>query len=352
MKSEANNESNIPSQQAGAPLPPPAFRLSGRSAYSDVADDVVEILPLDDPAESERTPVSADELLDADGSLLIVLNQDGSIHTINPIALRVLGATTLADFEPDGAPAAMLRSLLDHVPQRLLGGTDRGTWQGDFDYTNADGELRIFRAMVTVRSETEGGEIAVIAHDVTRARSETARLHHRATHDPLTGLANRRQVMSVLREAVAAQRGKPGHVATLFIDLDRLKYVNDALGHQIGDRLLTSTASRLAEAVRPNDQVARIGGDEFLVVCRQVPDALTALDLAERVRSALGGKLRVKQLDLEFSVSLGIALTDAHVLQESDEDAASLLINNSDTAMYEAKRTGRGRSVLFTSQMR
>jgi diguanylate cyclase (GGDEF)-like protein len=352
VKSTANNESNIPSQQAGAPLPPPTFRPSGTSAYSDVADDVVQILPLDGPAESTRIPVSADELLDADGSLLIVLNHDGSIRTINPIALRVLGATTLADFEPDGAPAAMLRSLLDHVPQRLLGGTDRGTWQGDFDYTNADGEFQIFRATVTVRSEADGGEIAVIAHDVTRARNETARLHHRATHDPLTGLANRRQVMSVLREAVAAQRGKPGHVATLFIDLDRLKYVNDALGHLIGDRLLTSTASRLAEAVRPNDQVARIGGDEFLVVCSQVPDAVTALDLAERVRSALGGKLRVKQLDLEFSVSLGIALTDAHVLRESDEDAASLLINNSDTAMYEAKRTGRGRSVLFTSQMR
>ena len=352
MKSAANNESNIPSQQAGAPLPPPGFRPSGRSAYSDVADDVVEILPLNDPAESERIPMSADELLDADGSLLIVLNQDGSIQTINPIALWVLGATTLADFEPDGAPAAMLRSLLDHVPQRLLSGADRGTWQGDFDYTNADGELQIFRATLTARSEADGGEIAVIAHDVTRARNETARLHHRATHDPLTGLANRRQIMSVLRKSVAAQRGEPGHVATLFIDLDRLKYVNDALGHQIGDRLLTSTASRLAEAVRPNDRVARIGGDEFLVVCSQVPDAATALDLAERVRDALSGRLRVKQLDLEFSVSLGIALTDAHVLRESDEDAASLLIHNSDTAMYEAKRTGRGRSVLFTSQMR
>ncbi|MFT7502622.1 MAG: diguanylate cyclase (GGDEF)-like protein [Gammaproteobacteria bacterium] len=192
----------------------------------------------------------------------------------------------------------------------------------------------------------------MIAHDVTTARNKTARLHHRATHDPLTGLANRRQVMSVLREAVSAQRGKPGHVAALFIDLDRLKYVNDALGHQIGDRLLMSTASRLAEAVRPNDHVARIGGDEFLVVCSQMPDAATALDLAERVRSALGGKLRVKQLDLEFSVSLGIALSDNDVLQQSDDDAASLLINNSDTAMYEAKRTGRGRSVLFTSQMR
>ncbi len=352
MKSAANSESNSQSHKIGAPLPPPTLHPSAWSTYSDIANDVVEILPHVHPVEPDWTPVSADEVLDADGSLLIVLNQDRSIRTINPTALRVLGATALVDFETDGSPAAMLRSLLDHVPQRLLGGTDRGTWQGDFDYTNVHGESQIFRATVTVRSEAEGGEIAIIAHDVTRARNETARLHHQATHDPLTGLANRRQIMSVLREAVAAQRGKPGHVATLFIDLDRLKYVNDALGHLLGDRLLESTAARLAEAVRPTDQVARIGGDEFLVVCSQMPDAATALDLAERVRSALSGKLRVKQLDLEFSVSLGISLTDAHVLTENDEDAAALLISNSDTAMYEAKRTGRGRSVLFTSQMR
>lgn len=360
MKSAANNENDITSQGAGTPLPPPTGRPPGRStdhtsgdtAYSDLANDVVEILPHDDLADSARIPVNLGELLEADGSLLIVLDKNGSIRTVNPVALSVLGATTLADFETAGAPQAMLRSLLDHVPQRLLGGTDRGTWHGDFDYTNILGESQIYRATVTVRSEANGGEVAVIAHDVTTARNKTARLHHRATHDPLTGLANRRQVMSVLREAVSAQRGKPGHVAALFIDLDRLKYVNDALGHQIGDRLLMSTASRLAEAVRPNDHVARIGGDEFLVVCSQMPDAATALDLAERVRSALGGKLRVKQLDLEFSVSLGIALSDNDVLQQSDDDAASLLINNSDTAMYEAKRTGRGRSVLFTSQMR
>lgn len=352
MKTAANNESNIPSQRAGAPFPPPTVGPQGTASVSQPADDFVEILPVNDPTEPDWIPVSVDELLDADGSLLIVLHQDGSIRTVNPVALRVLGATTLADLEPGGPPAAMLRSFLDHVPQRLLGGTDRGTWQGDFDHTNAMGESQIYRATVTVRGEAEGGEIAVIAHDVTTSRNETARLRHRATHDPLTGLANRRQVMSILREAVAAQRGKPGHVATLFIDLDRLKYVNDALGHQIGDRLLTSTASRLAEAVRPNDHVARIGGDEFLVVCGQMPDAVTALDLAERVRSSLGGKLKVKQLDLEFSVSLGIALSDAEVLRSSDEQAASLLISNSDTAMYEAKRTGRGRSVLFTSQMR
>ncbi|WP_439115780.1 putative bifunctional diguanylate cyclase/phosphodiesterase, partial [Ilumatobacter sp.] len=214
----------------------------------------------------------------------------------------------------------------------------------------------VFRATVAVRPGSvdsgDDGYIAVIAHEVTAARHETEQLRHRASHDPLTGLSNRRQVLSVLENAVARQRGDHGHVAALFIDLDRLKYVNDALGHAVGDRLLVSTAARLAEAVRPSDHVARIGGDEFLVVCSDMPDTVTALELSDRIRQALSGRLRVRELDLEFSVSVGIALSDSDTLSLADQSAASTLISNADTAMYEAKRTGRGRSVLFTSQMR
>ncbi len=341
-------------------------------------------------APNSALPSEIDELLDADGSVVIVLDRDGTVRTINPVALRVLGATS-ADQVSTGSPASsMLRSLLDHVPQHLLTSTEHGTWHGDFDHTDeTTGEAHVLRATVTVRpgpnrsiapngtphglltdatgASPEGrhgampdpgqhggddGYIAIIAHDVTAARADTERLRHRATHDALTGLANRRQVLSILEHAVAQQRGHHGHIAALFIDLDHLKYVNDALGHAVGDQLLASTASRLADTVRPNDQVARIGGDEFLVVCRDVPDTVTALELADRIRHALTGRLRVRELDLEFSVSVGIALSDRDTLGLPDEAAASTLISNADTAMYEAKRAGRGRSVLFTSQMR
>lgn len=312
----------------------------------------------------ENLPFEIDELLDADGSVVIILDRDGAIRTVNPVALRVLGASSTAQLT-EGTPAlTMLRSLLDHVPQHLINSTEHGTWQGDFDHTDATGRAQVFRATVAVRpdegrSDQQTGErvpsdgyIAVIAHEVTIARAETERLRHRSSHDPLTGLSNRRQVLTILEHAVTQQRGNGGHVAALFIDLDRLKYVNDALGHAVGDRLLVATAARLAEAVRPSDHVARIGGDEFLVVCTEMPDTVTAIELSDRIRQALTGRLRVRELDLEFSVSVGIALSDADTLALSDEAAASALISNADTAMYEAKRTGRGRSVLFTSQMR
>lgn len=315
--------------------------------------------PVPTLTSDDDLPGEIDELLDADGSVVIVLDRDGAIRTVNPVALRVLGASSAAQLT-EGTPAlAMLKSLLDHVPQHLLHSTEHGTWQGDFDHTDMAGQAQVFRATVAVRPDEErGGQargdgyVAIIAHEVTAARAETERLRHRSSHDPLTGLSNRRQVLSVLEHAVSQQRGNHGHVAALFIDLDRLKYVNDALGHAVGDRLLVSTAARLAEAVRPNDHVARIGGDEFLVVCTEMPDTVTAIELSDRIRQALSGRLRVRELDLEFSVSVGIALSDADTLALNDEAAASALISNADTAMYEAKRTGRGRSVLFTSQMR
>jgi diguanylate cyclase (GGDEF)-like protein len=300
-------------------------------------------------------PAIVDELLDADGSIVIVLDMDRVVRTINPAALELLGAESASGITPGSASHALMRSFLDQVPQRLLNDVNGGTWRGEFDHTNSAGDPTVYRATVAVHHDASAsgrGSIALIAHNVTAARLETARLRHRASHDPLTGLANRRQVINILRDAVQNQRGASGHVAALFIDLDRLKYVNDALGHQIGDRLLVSTAARLAETIRPNDHVARIGGDEFLVVCQNVPDPVTALDLAERIRRALTGRLRLKQLDLEFSVSIGIALSDAEVLAMSDADATSALISNADTAMYQAKNSGRGRCALFTSQMR
>lgn len=334
------------------PLPKP--RLPVGDPFSAARSDADLLIDFDET--SQALPDEIDELLAADGSVVIVLDRDGAVRTINPVALQVLGAASREQLV-DGSPAhAMLQSLLDHVPQHLLTSTEHGTWHGDFDHIDDTGQALVFRATVAVRpgapDSGDDGYIAVIAHDVTEARAETEQLRHRAGHDPLTGLANRRQVLSILEQAVAQQRGSHGHVAALFVDLDRLKYINDALGHAVGDRLLVSTAARLAEAVRPNDHVARIGGDEFLVVCSDMPDTVTALELSDRIRQALSGRIRVREIDLEFSVSVGIALSDAATLDLPDHAAASTLISNADTAMYEAKRTGRGRSVLFTSQMR
>lgn len=294
-------------------------------------------------------------LLDADGTAMVIMRFDGSIQSANDSALHLLHAKSTTEMVA-GTPAhVMLRSLLDHAPRQLIAGGFGGTWQGDIDHVDAFGETLVLRATVAVQRDDsleDGGFIGLIAHDVTRARDENARLRHRATHDPLTGLANRRRIMSSLAHAIAAQRTRPGHVAAIFIDVDRLKYVNDALGHPIGDQLLVQAARRLADSIRPEDRVARIGGDEFLVVCADVPDTVMALELAERMRRALTGRLRLREIDLDFSVSIGVAVSDHEVLAMVDDLAAEALISNADTAMYEAKGSGRTRSCLFTPEMR
>ena len=294
-------------------------------------------------------------LLDADGTAMVIIGFDGSVKAANDSALHLLRAGSTDELVV-GSPAHLtLRSILDHAPRQLVAGEFGGTWQGDIDHVDAFGEARVLRATVAVRRHDSlegGGFIGLIAHDVTRARDETAMLRHRATHDPLTGLANRRRIMSSLAHAIAAQRTRPGHVAAIFIDVDRLKYVNDALGHPIGDQLLVQAARRLADSIRPEDRVARIGGDEFVVVCADVPDTVTALELAERMRRSLTGRLRLREIDLDFSVSIGVAVSDHEVLAMNDDAAAEALISNADTAMYEAKGSGRTRSCLFTPEMR
>ncbi len=299
-------------------------------------------------------PLAIRELLDADRTAAIVLGLEGEVLSANETALELLGAESVAAMTVGSASRAVLRSMLDHAPRRLVNGTTDGIWQGDIDYIDPTGEHRIFRATLATRHDSAfagGGFIGMAAHDVTISRSTAANLRHRATHDSLTGLANRRQILATLAHALADQRGRPGHVAAIFVDFDRLKHVNDALGHQVGDRLLISAAQRLSDSIRPQDSVARIGGDEFLVVCANLASASEALGLADRARRALTGNLRLRQLDVPLSVSIGVALSDDELLNDNDTSAASTLISNADTAMYEAKSAGRGRSVLFTAEM-
>jgi diguanylate cyclase (GGDEF)-like protein len=294
-------------------------------------------------------------LLDADQTAVVVLGFDGRVRAANDAALHLLGADSTEALQPGGSAHGMLRSVLDQAPRQLVSGRSDGTWQGDVDRTDGSGEPRVLRATVAARRDATldgGGFIGLIAHDVTRARDESARLRHQATHDALTGLANRRRIMSIMAQSIAAQRTRPGHVVAMFIDVDRLKYVNDALGHAIGDQLLLSTARRLADSVRPEDRIARIGGDEFLVVCCDVPDVAAALELAERMQHALTGRLRIRLLGMHFSVSIGVAMSDHEILAMPDDAAAAAMIANADIAMYAAKAAGRTRCVLFTAEMR
>ena len=171
-------------------------------------------------------------------------------------------------------------------------------------------------------------------------------MRHRALHDPLTALPNRALALDRLEGALARRRRDGRTVAVLLLDIDQFKLVNDSLGHAAGDDLLVALAPRLHDAVRPSDTVARIGGDEFLIICEQLDGAREAIRVAERVAQAVTQPIVVASGQHFITASIGIALAES-----ADADPADLL-RDADAAMYRAKERGRGRFELFDDVLR
>lgn len=156
-----------------------------------------------------------------------------------------------------------------------------------------------------------------------------------AMHDSLTSLPSRRLLDDRMQQALTAAKRDKTQVALMFIDLDKFKPVNDSFGHDVGDQLLQQAAARMVECVRESDTVARIGGDEFIVLLRAVADASDACAVAEKIRAALSLPFELAGRHLSMSCSIGIALFPEH-----GSDSVELS-KNADMAMYQAKETGR-----------
>jgi diguanylate cyclase (GGDEF)-like protein/PAS domain S-box-containing protein len=170
------------------------------------------------------------------------------------------------------------------------------------------------------------------AEDITERMLLQLRLTHQAHHDQLTGLPNRTKMLEELDQVFARPR-RPA--ALLFVDLDDFKVVNDSLGHNAGDKLLSIVAERLRTAVRPGDVVARFGGDEFVILCPGVTDEEAATTVAERVLTTLHTEVHIGEITVRPSGSVGVAI--AGNAQACPQD----LLRDADIAMYEAKNSGK-----------
>ena len=166
--------------------------------------------------------------------------------------------------------------------------------------------------------------------------SASVELNIRATTDSLTGLANRSAFADRLRAALATEERRAGTLAVLFVDLDDFKDVNDSLGHAAGDELLCVTAQRLDHTIRPGDLVARLGGDEFAVLLNGIPDADSALAVAERVVTALQEPAVIGDRRVQVGASVGMAM-------RRDGSTLDALMRDADVAMYAAKAKGKNR---------
>jgi diguanylate cyclase (GGDEF)-like protein len=215
---------------------------------------------------------------------------------------------------------------------------ETGRWEGELWDRRKDGAA--FPVWLTISAVKDPhGAVANyvgVLTDITYRKQTEAHLRHLATHDPLSGLANRALFQDSLTRSIALARRNQQTLAIMLLDLDHFKAVNDALGHATGDLLLRGVAARLTSCVREGDVVARLGGDEFVILLSGATDAQGAADIAGRILSALSKPIPVGVAELPVGASIGISLYPKH---GEDPDA---LLKNADSAMYRAKEC-RGR---------
>ncbi|MFZ5680561.1 MAG: putative bifunctional diguanylate cyclase/phosphodiesterase [Pseudomonadota bacterium] len=193
----------------------------------------------------------------------------------------------------------------------------------------------------TFEPMADGGTV-VLVEDITARRNAEAKIGHMARFDELTGLPNRVHFRDEIGQMLNSSRAPLS--ALLFIDLDQFKQVNDTLGHPSGDKLLCAVTARLRRLLRPEDFVARFGGDEFVVFQRGIQSTEDAASLARRIVDRLSERYEIDHHLVEIGASIGIAMTSA-------ETSVDILLKNADMALYRAKADGRGTFCVFREEM-
>ena len=282
---------------------------------------------------------------------LVVNPRSLQILAANPAALRSLGYT-LDEVRALRFTDVFLQEGVD--PQALAGRLRDATMRATLEMIQRcrDGSRR--NVEVRCNRMTLNGEdaLGVAVNDVTVRRvvethllERHQHLAHLAHHDQLTGLPNRLYLQANLPGAIEQARKDGSVLAVLFLDLDRFKHVNDSRGHETGDKLLKTVAQRVRSTVRPEDAVVRMGGDEFVVMLKQVQSTDQVNETAERINQALSAPMVVDGRTLVTTVSIGVAM-----FPRDGSDMGELL-RHSDTAMYQAKDRGRNNFQLFSPGM-
>ncbi len=296
---------------------------------------------------SQRNLHLAEKVIESSLEGIMVTDAHAVIVSVNPAFTRLTGYSAA---EVVGETPAILSSgrhdkaFYDAMWDALR---QTGYWQGEVWNRRKSGE--VFPELLTIAAiKDRDGRLthyAALFSDITEMKENEERIRHLAYYDVLTGLPNRRLLEDRLRVALAHAHRNRRQLAVLFIDLDRFKRINDSLGHEIGDRLLVAIAHRLRDALREDDTVARMGGDEFVAVLSDIENPDHAVQIARRLIDALMRPVRVDGHELVVTTSIGISI------YPDDSDSAPALVKNADIAMYRAKDSGRNSFQLYAPAM-
>lgn len=295
------------------------------------------------------TPRPFRSLVEHIADLILVVDADGKITYASPASKPVLG------YEPEDLTRQPADNLIHPEDlERFTAGSSRCAEAthavvGPFQIRahHRDGTWRWLElSLCNELADRKVRGLVVTAHDISGLKSTEIDLTHGATHDALTGLPNRALLLDRLEMAVSRGKRRPVSLAVLFCDLDGFKLVNDTLGHAAGDIVLVAVARRLLRVVRPEDTIARFGGDEFVMCCEGVVTESDAMALAGRVRKAITEPVNVGDRQVFVTASIGVRLLDAGTHTVDD------IIGDADAAMYQAKSEGRGAVVTFRESLR
>jgi diguanylate cyclase (GGDEF)-like protein/PAS domain S-box-containing protein len=297
-------------------------------------------------AELDETERYYRALVQHSSDLVIVVNADLTIRYVSDTALSMLGfrPEDLAGHSLDIFGAQAARTLGEAL-SRVQPGHDQLV-RLEWDLTDSNERpLRAESTITNLLSDPHVRGFVLNTRDDTDRAALADQLRNQAFHDPLTGLANRALLEDRTSQALARSQRAGSEVAIIAIDLDAFKIVNDGFGHRSGDLLLCAVAQRLLTVVRPEDTVARIGGDEFVVLMDPAPDAASAQMLAERIREALLAELEIEGTVHQPTASIGVALGG------TPQTNFAQLLCDADVALYCVKQAGKNSIQVFQPNM-
>lgn len=306
----------------------------------------LESLTLTENLHKQRSEARFRSLVQHGSDIISIVDAHGGIRYVSPAIERLLG------YDPDSMLGTNLAQRLIHPSNldaiesfyEMLVDAPGKIFHTEIDMQHCDGPWLHFELIGSnLLHDPNVQGLLITARDISERKVFEQQLQHQAFHDALTGLPNRALIMNRLQHAlIRAERHTPTDLlAVLFIDLDLFKVVNDSLGHEAGDNLLIAVANRLQKAVRPQDTVARFGGDEFMILLEDLGDEEAAKSVAERILDELRVTENINGYEIIVTASIGVAFNRGGANSTTD------LLRYADAAMYQAKREGKGRYHIF-----
>lgn len=295
---------------------------------------------------AEEQQLLASKVFECSSEAILITDADANIVAVNQAFSRITGYAS--------------EEVLGHNPNLLSSGRHDESfyqsmwesiechdhWQGEIWDKGKNGEIYPKWMSINAVRDKEGEitHYVSISRDISDSKKAEQEIQQLAFFDVLTGLPNRTLLRDRLEQLFAAAHRDGGHFALLFMDLDRFKYVNDSMGHTVGDKLLQSVAQRILDCAREGDTVARLGGDEFVVLLREA-DHLGASKVAEKLIKSIGEPFHIDTVQISTHASIGISL------YPDDAKDSDTLVKNADVAMYRAKEDGRNNFQFFEPEM-